>query len=1632
MIKISKFSLRTSLSLIIFALAFVPTMAVTAFAYLRMYSQIEATSINTVRQVSTERTTQLVVRLTSETTRASLLLAQLVQQCGTLVDHQDCYRRGLSSFVASEQALGAVISGSHAARIVVGDTGNVEIKGTSFKAGQLAQFAPREANVLPHYYVRADTADKDALLTMHYSVNTIQPIFTQHLSLGNSGETFLADAAGVMLTSARYQSALGHGLEPIAVMPMKHCLATGDGNMLAPDYRGIPVIHGYKAIPEIGGGCVMAHMEQAEAFAPLKALRTYTVAIVLAALFSILAAATLLARWIAAPIERMTKKLLDTGKQTADEGNSSDIHGGYREILQLSDAFNLMQIALSKAQKDNLAVLKTLNMHAIISTANRAGIITEANEAFCQISGYTREELIGQNHRIVNSGHQSPAFWVDMWNDISQGKPWRGQVCNCAKDGSRYWVDTFIAPFTDADGQIEKYISIRTDITASKQAEEAMRTNQTQMQTMVRDNAALVSTLNMHAIVSVADADGVITEVNDAFCRISGYSREELIGQNHRIVNSGHQSPAFWVDMWNDISHGKPWRGQVCNCAKDGSRYWVDTFIAPFTDADGRIEKYISIRTDITASKVAEEELSWNQSLMQMMSNSSPLAFLVVDNRSDEILYFNQRFCEIWGITHLAEGMRSGALKNNDIIPDCIKVLVDVPAFAASCAPLQDEFNRVTLEDEIAFINQRTVRRFTTQIRDSNDLYFGRFYIFEDISKQRQDEAEAQRNAALLRGSIDALDEAFVLYDPDDRLVFCNDKYRALYATSADLIVPGALFEDIIRNGAERGQYAAAVGRVDEWMAERMAVHLAGNSSLVQRLNDGRSLRIVERKMPDGHIVGFRIDITELVQATEAAQAASLSKGQFLANMSHELRTPMNAVLGMLTLLRKTDLNARQADYASKSENAARSLLALLNEILDFSKIEAGKMNLDSYPFRMDQVMRDLSVILAASVGTKNLEILFDIAPDIPNHLLGDAMRLQQVLINLSSNAIKFTETGEVIISIRMLAQTESDVTLQFGVRDTGIGITPEQQARLFVGFTQAEASTTRRFGGTGLGLAISQHLVSMMGGTITLESTPDVGSHFHFCLSLPRSTATEDIKAERIDQAKLANKTTALSTLSTLVVDDNALARELIAQMCATFGWQVDIAESGEQAITLLEKKQHDESRYDAIFLDWQMPGLDGWQTCQRMQDLGLKDQSPVVVMITAHDREMLSQRSASEQAMLDGFLVKPITASMLFDVIHDARFGKGHAPAMIKAVLTEPRLVGMRLLVAEDNLNNQQVVRELLEGEGAQVQIVNNGKEALDVVAANSSALDVVLMDLQMPVMDGFAATRQIRGALAISTLPIVAMTANAMASDRDDCLAAGMNDHVGKPFDLDHLVRVLRQQAGWPALDASMQSAPASSEPALPERVVEAAIIAQIDIDAALNRLGGKVDIYHRMLRTFVTDLAAMPDQLRSHLEERDRATNYRILHTLKGLAATLGATTLASAADWAEKQFAVQTNNLDTELAATVRQICNEIDAITPDLHRLLLALHDTPEATKPAEANAGGGNTENSPAIRATLLILAEQLSNSDMGAIDTMAHLLKAAPLFPQDQLTALDDAVNNLQFEQALPLCEALLASQA
>ncbi len=1107
--------------------------------------------------------------------------------------------------------------------------------------------------------------------------------------------------------------------------------------------------------------------------------------------------------------------------------------------------------------------------------------------------------------------------------------------------------------------------------------------------------------------VCISGSDQRIQWINEGFTRISGYSMQQAQGKTPgELLGSGNADPLVLQTLSDSIAAGKSCRVEILNRAKDGHEYWIDTEIQPLRDAQGKLTGFMEIGTDITSNKAIEAALQQNENLLRLVTENmgGQLAYFDHDRR---LRFANQANYDFFGGTPQSLiGCRFEEIltpRQMAHVGDAVnRVLAGEPQTYESSTVLADGHTKNTIVHLVPDLQGTTVRGFVA--------------LAVDVTLAKQEAQELARQAdTLLRTALEAAGLGLVLFDAQERLVFCNENYRRLYEGDLDMLVAGNRFGDILQTSVEQGLVPEATGRESHWVAERLARFREAAGEHLRQMRDGRSVRMIERKLPEGHFVGLHLDISDLVGATEAAQESARAKGQFLANMSHEIRTPMNAILGLLALLRRTPLGTRQADYAAKTENAARAMLGLLDDILDFSKVESGKMALERRPFELDGMLQDLSVILAAGVGDKHLELLFDVDPDIPSVVVGDKLRLQQVLINLGANAVKFTEQGEVVLSLRVLERSDTTAMLQFAVRDTGIGIDTQHHTSIFSVFSQAEGSTTRRFGGTGLGLSISSKLVQLMGGKIELQSSPGEGSRFTFAipLELPGTEATPAFGAPSVKPQ--------LQALRALVVDDNPVARELLQSMGESLGWTVAVAERAEHGLAMLAAQAGTPSAFQVVLIDWKMPAMDGWQACERIRQMEGLARSALILMVTVQGREMLAQRSRQDSALLDGYLVKPITASMLARAVDVARFGvDGEAPGMKAApVELEQRLSGLRVLLAEDNQGLQEVMRELLNAEGAIVHIAPDGQAALDILAACANAIDVVLMDLQMPVMDGLTATRHIRSIPDLKALPIIAMTANAMASNRQACLAAGMNDHVGKPFELDNLVAVLRGHCGLADAVPPLDVPTAGDWPIAFEM---AATESGIELQAAVRRMGGRTDVYLRMLGLLREEIDRAPAELHASQVAQDTEAIGMLLHSLRGQSASLGATRLSAGLTEAEMLLRQQPRQVDN--AIVVEKAVSYLLAARPAIQVLLEALVGKPEycdaTAEPATPTTG---------LRQELQRLVVQLRESDMAATDTIQDLCQRYGGHPVGrELRMTQDAIDRLDFSRAVQQCNELI----
>ena len=760
--------------------------------------------------------------------------------------------------------------------------------------------------------------------------------------------------------------------------------------------------------------------------------------------------------------------------------------------------------------------------------------------------------------------------------------------------------------------------------------------------------------LDEHAIVSVTDVKGNILEVNDRFCEISGYAREELLGQNHRIVKSDEHSPTLFREMWRTIASGKTWHGKLKNRARDGSHYWVASTIVPFINRRGKPFRYISIRTDISRRKRMEERLREERRFLEGVTDAMGEGMYVLDE-------------------------------------------------AGICV----------------FVN-REAERILGRTRE------------ELLGKRLHDQIHHQD----AHGRPVTNEECIV-----NRSVQQGNHFRS---------------EQEVFTRPDGSMFPVSVSAVPLREGERVVGSVTVFQDISERLRTSR----------------------DLANAKEAAEAANRAKCEFLVNMSHEIRTPMNAIIGMTHLALQTDLTAGQRNYVEKAHRSAESLLGLINDILDFSKIEAGKLDIETIGFDLQHVFDDLANVLGFRAEDKGLELQLELAPDVPQCLLGDPMRLGQILLNLGNNAIKFTETGEVVISVSLRRDGEETVELEFSVRDTGIGIPSDKLGQLFRSFNRVDVSTTRRYGGTGLGLAISKQLAQLMGGRIEVESKPGVGSVFRVILPFGLSLVP-------VSDADSSPGGLELQGLRGLIVDDSTSSRVIFEAMLHSFGMEVDVARNGFAAMRYLATAgQGDGRAYDFLLVDWRMRGMDGPTLVEEGEELfgsGL----PPVIMTTAYARAELEQVLEERGLAVGAVLGKPVTAEQLTEAIASVLGMEPDSDQNRQQKQTDmtAALRGAHILLVEDNEFNQEVVA-LLQQQGIRADLAVNGEEALRMVQAHD--YDGVLRDCQMPGMDGYEVCRRLKADAATRDIPVIFVTGLDSHTEEVSGFAVGAVDYVSKPIE------------------------------------------------------------------------------------------------------------------------------------------------------------------------------------------------------------------------------------------------------
>ncbi len=905
------------------------------------------------------------------------------------------------------------------------------------------------------------------------------------------------------------------------------------------------------------------------------------------------------------------------------------------------------------------------------------------------------------------------------------------------------------------------------------------------------------------------------------------------------------------------------------------------------------------------------------------------------------------------------------------------------------------------------------------------------YAIWHDISGRKKDEKTIRDSYNLLNNIVNFLPYPTFIIDHKGVVLFWNKAMEDMTGLKADRIIGKGNYEYSFPFYGERRPILIDLVTKDQDEVEkkyplikrdRENERLFGEAYVpsLSRYWDGCASVL---RNESGEVLGaieIIRDITEekhtkqeLIEAREAAESAARVKSEFLANMSHEIRTPMNAIIGLSHLMAGTQLNGKQTDYLDKIRDSARHLLGIINDILDFSKIEAGKFVIEDVDFDLEEILDQVSNVVGHAAYKKGLELFFNIQEGIPTLLKGDPLRLGQILINLAGNAVKFTESGHVLISVEQRPRRggKAKGQFKFSVSDTGIGITEEQKTKLFRSFSQADASVTRKYGGTGLGLAISKKLAGLMGGALGFRSRYGKGSTFFF--TVPFAVRQEDKK----NYGQLPD----LRGMKALIVDDQDVSLEVLRTYMESMDFRVTTAQSAGEAMEILGKSTADDP-FRIIIMDWKMPGLNGMDAVSAMKKDGLVDSSSVIVMVSAYSLDDVKDKTVS--AGIDGFLTKPVTPSRLLDTLMNICGGKPPARKVPRGNAGGAGSVDFRgagkVLLVEDNPINQQVAVELMENAGLRVAVAGNGREAIDMLGRDEYAC--ILMDIQMPVMDGFEATRVIRGMQKYKHIPIIAMTAHAMAGDRERCLEAGMNDHTPKPVDPDKLFQTLgRWIFGGKYVPASGgKTAPEADDPGFPKE------LPGIDLQAALKLVAGNRRLFRNILLEFADTFKDACNEISAHLDRRETAEAGRLIHTIKGTAGNIGALGLQNAARLLEEGVREGDSRKTGEALHAFKGELALVIGASRTLASRTLAAGDGAAGKAPAASDGLSG--EEARRLGKLLPELEEKVRGNSFDAPEFFEKIAGGAGGFAAEEMKAIGKALNGFDYDGALShICAVL-----
>lgn len=1101
-------------------------------------------------------------------------------------------------------------------------------------------------------------------------------------------------------------------------------------------------------------------------------------------------------------------------------------------------------------------------IHDAVVATDLQGRVISWNKGAERLFGYTAEEAMGRDIAFLYPYDQLAVLYEDIIPNLLSSGSYEKEVKILRKDGTVFYGHIALSLLKDSYGKTIGMIGYTMDITERKLAEQAILLEKDKTRTY----------LDLAAVIMLAlDTQGNVIMINKKGCKVLGYDETEILGKNwfdnflpKRMVSETRN--AFELIVNDNADLVEFFENPVLT--KDGEERIILWHNALLKDESGNITAVLSSGEDVTEKR--EKELHYKTILKTTMEG------FVLTDREGRFLDVNTAYENLIGYT------------KEELLQMSVK---DVAVFDHPEA-LKECFDKILHQGFDRF--EAKHRRKDGSIVDIEvsvtyrEIAGGRMIVFvRDITERKQIERALKESEEKFRIISEYANSGIAMSDKDGYIVYANQAFldmvkytrETLYGKHFGIFTHPEHIEEELQYVKElkdntrqsyrmEKRYITATGEVI-WVDLTVSSVRDINGEIVNHV--GIVIDITERK---------RIE-KELKEAKELAEKANRAKSEFLANMSHEIRTPMNVIIGLGHLTLQTEMTAKQRDYLTKIQASAQSLLGIINDILDFSKIEAGKLELEKEEFKLSDILSYIGDMSSVRAEEKGLEISFNIDRSVSKTLIGDPLRLTQILSNLVNNAIKFTDKGDVVISVSAKGFDGNRVVVEFSVADTGVGMTEEQMSKLFQPFTQADSSTSRRFGGTGLGLSIVKRLVTMMEGKVWVESVFGVGSIFY--VQIPFETKDEETILCEIPPKELYG-------LRALVVDDNEVAGNVLMDTLESFSFRVDRAYSGEEAIRLISTEGDDP--YKLILIDYRMPGMDGLQTIDELSKKQMHLDKRIIIMVSAFGREEV--RLKAEQFGISAFLTKPVQPSTLYNTLLEALLEREQSKGPTYHYLNTKRLTGMRalegfrVLLVEDHPINQQVASELLTTAGMVVDVATTGEEAILKLKGGGS-YDVILMDIQMPEMDGYETTKRIRMIEGLKKVPIIAMTAHAMSEEKQRCLAVGMDDHIAKPVNPQELFSVLARHL---KVKGNLPSRIKTKEP----DITLPSYLPGIDLSVGLKRVNYNSRLLRNLILQFAAEYSGYPKVIAEALKIGDINHALDRLHSFKGSAGSISATTL----------------------------------------------------------------------------------------------------------------------------------------